>query len=198
MARYTEADVRKFAGSDYGSLTGYQRRLVRGYNAGLSRSQARGHARVTKGEKPVSVVRPKPQKNTPPKISQRFQRLSNGTRVVNTRSSEQIARSLNQHIKGSKGGKRDRLYFQVWDNNKGKYVNVYYGRQGKTGAHGITVEGFLDKVDAKMSSGEAADLDDAMRQVIAEDSSEGAGVDSPEGEEAPYDFSQVSMYIRPA
>ena len=35
----------------------YVKRLARNYEPGVSRSQARGHARVSKGEKPLSVVK---------------------------------------------------------------------------------------------------------------------------------------------
>jgi len=45
--KYTEADIRRMAArSDYSSLTNYERRLVNGFNKGLSRSQSRGHGGV--------------------------------------------------------------------------------------------------------------------------------------------------------
>lgn len=64
--KYSDADIAQLAGRDYGSLTGYEKRLVRGFNRGLSRSQARGHARVEKGELPVTKRAdiPKVQKGT--------------------------------------------------------------------------------------------------------------------------------------
>jgi hypothetical protein len=185
----------------------YQRRIESAQARGLSRSQARGHARVDKGEPPVSSLRasrgtqgtraktPTLHKEKPPKITQRFVTLKNGTRVITTRSTEQVARSLTSQVKQAQAtGRQKRVYFRVWDSTRGKYVNVYQGRQGKTGFHGITVEEFLSRIDQKMASGKT--LDAAIRETIAEDSAEGAGSDSPEGEEAPYDFEQLEMYIR--
>lgn len=67
-SRYSEqyiADVkagRAELPADKGQAT-YVRRLVRNYEPGVSRSQLRGHARTTKGEKPLSVV--KKEKPTP-------------------------------------------------------------------------------------------------------------------------------------
>jgi hypothetical protein len=188
----------------------YERRIESAQARGLSRSQARGHARIEKGEAPASTLRAsrgtraKPQKTPlvtpkkkPPKITQRFISLKNGTRVVTTRSTEQIARSLNGQVKKARAtGRQKRIYFRVWDSKRGKYVSVYQGRPGASGYHGITVEEFMRRVDEKMSSGEAVDLDQAIRDTIAEDSAKGGGIDSPEGEEAPPDFEQVEMYIR--
>jgi hypothetical protein len=91
----------------------------------------------------------------------------------------------------------NRVYFQVYDPSKGTNVNVYYGKPGNKGFHGITVEEFLNRVDAKPQTGEAIDSNDAIRQVISEDSANAK--DSPDGgEEAPYDFTNISMYIRSA
>jgi len=42
--------------ADKGQAT-YVKRLARNYEPGISRSQQRGHARVAKGEKPISVVK---------------------------------------------------------------------------------------------------------------------------------------------
>lgn len=65
-SKYSETDIARLASQDYKSLTSYEQRLVRGFNRGLSRSQSRGHARVEKGEKPVSQRRetPKLEKGT--------------------------------------------------------------------------------------------------------------------------------------
>lgn len=56
--KYSEADISALASRDYKSLDAYQRRLVRGHNRGLSRTQAVGHP--AKKETPLSK-----QRNTP-------------------------------------------------------------------------------------------------------------------------------------
>jgi hypothetical protein len=67
-ARYSEdyiASIKAGTGqlpADKGQAT-YVKRLARNYEPGVSRSQLRGHARTTKGEKPLSVV--KKEKPTP-------------------------------------------------------------------------------------------------------------------------------------
>lgn len=65
-SKYSDSDIARLAGQDYKSLSSYEQRLVRGYNRGLSRSESRGHARVQKGEVPVSkrVETPKLAKGT--------------------------------------------------------------------------------------------------------------------------------------
>ena len=65
-SKYSDADIARLATRDYKSLTSYEQRLVRGYNRGLSRSQSRGHARIEKGEVPVSkrAGTPKIEKGT--------------------------------------------------------------------------------------------------------------------------------------
>lgn len=65
-SKYSEVDIARLASQDYKSLTSYEQRLVRGFNRGLSRSESRGHARVQKGETPISkrVDRPKIEKGT--------------------------------------------------------------------------------------------------------------------------------------
>lgn len=65
-SKYSDADIARLATRDYKSLTSYEQRLVRGFNRGLSRSESRGHARVQKGEVPVSqrAGTPKIEKGT--------------------------------------------------------------------------------------------------------------------------------------
>lgn len=52
--KYSDSDIAHLANRDYASLDPYQKRLVSGYNRGLSRAQASGHARTKYGELPVS------------------------------------------------------------------------------------------------------------------------------------------------
>src|SRR5579859_5506191 len=52
--KYSEGDIARLASRDYSSLDPYQKRLVSGYNRGLSRAQSAGHARTKYGELPVS------------------------------------------------------------------------------------------------------------------------------------------------
>ncbi|GAC1463383.1 MAG: hypothetical protein PVS3B3_08930 [Ktedonobacteraceae bacterium] len=206
MARtkYSNADIARLARRDPHTLTSYERRLVRGYQAGLSRSQARGHARVKYDEQPVSVVKViqrglrlrVEQAKPAPKIQQRIMRLPGNGELVTTYKPEVIARSLQRLIReGGEAGKLRRIYFQVWDSKEGAFVSVYQGKRSTS--HGITVEEFLRRVDTRMQAGQARDLDEAIRQTINEDSMEGAGRDSPEGEGAPFAFTQLRLYVLP-
>lgn len=203
-SRYTDADIARLARRDPHMLTTYERRLVRGYQAGLSRSQARGHARTKYDEQPVSVVKvirrgrlPDAERAKPaPKIQKRIVRLLGNGELVTTYKPEVIARSLQRLIReGGEAGKLRRIYFQVWDGKEGKFMSVYQGKRST--AHGITVEEFLWRVDTRMQAGQARDLEEAIRQTINEDSMEGAGKDSPGGEGAPFTFTQVRLYVLP-
>ena len=199
---YSDADIARLARRDPRTLTLYERRLVRGYQMGLSRSQARGHARAYYDEPPLSVVkvmrrgslpeaeRPKPA----PKIQQRIVRLPGNGELVTTYKPEVIARSLQRLIReGGEVGTLRRIYFQVWDAKEGQFVSVYQGK--RSAAHGITVEEFFRRVDTRLQTGQARDLEEAIRQTINEDSMEGAGRDSPEGEGAPFAFTQMRLYV---
>lgn len=166
----------------------YQRRIEAGLQKGLSRAQARGHARVAKGEKPASLIR-KEKKFKPPKITRRVVNLPSGTKVVTTRSTNQVYRVLS-----SPNSKGKRVYFQVFNPTTGEFVKVYFGREKRTSPHGMTVQEFLDRVRERQRMGMS--VDEAIRDTLVTDSSENAGVDSPETEAVEYDFSNVTMYIR--
>lgn len=64
--KYSASDIASLAGKDYASLDSYQKRLVRGHNRGLTRSQSAGHARKKFGETPLTQLaqRPKLAKGT--------------------------------------------------------------------------------------------------------------------------------------
>jgi|SRR5271165_1744744 len=176
----------------------YQRRIEAAQDKGLSRSQARGHARVTKGEQPASIIQ-KIKRFLPPPITKRFTKLPSGTRVTQTKSTSQIYRTLNsqwakQRVATPQGGRDRRVYFQVFNPSSGEFVKVYFGREKRNSPHGMTVQEFLARVNERQDSG--MDLDDAIRDTLVTDSSEGAGIDSPETEEVEYDFSSVTMYIK--
>lgn len=212
MAKYSESDISNFASQDPKSLTGYQRRLVRGQLAGVSRAQARGHARYKLKEQPISFIKkqqqpvkpvavkpPKPVKPPqPPKIMKQVRRMPGG-KMVSTYSTTKVVSQASAQVRTAAGVKQARIYFQVWNKQTGKFQEVYMGKRSV--AHGITAEEFLRRVDLALASGNAKDLDAAVRSVIHSDSvggsggGGGAGVDSPGGEEVPEDFSQIRMYV---
>jgi hypothetical protein len=166
----------------------YQRRVEGGKAKGLSHSQARGHARATRGEQSASIVQ-RAKVHAAPKISRRFATLPSGTRVVNTRKTSQIYRSLS-----SQNARGKRVYFTVFNPTTGEYVNLYYGRKSRTSPHGMTVSEFMDRVESRRRGGMS--IDEAIRETFVDDSSESGGIDSPEGEVVDYTFSNVTMYIR--
>ncbi len=166
----------------------YERRIEAATQKGLSRSQARGHARVAKGEQPASIVQ-KIKKFAPPKITRRSVKLPSGTRVVSTKSTSQMYRTLS-----SPNARGKRVYFQVFNPSSGEFVKVYFGREKRSSPHGMTVQEFLSRVKDRQDMGMS--IDEAIRDTLVDDSSEGAGVDSPENEAVEYDFSSVTMYIR--
>lgn len=198
-SKYSDEYLRKVASGKIPAPNSYVKRIANAVSKGASRSQARGHARVAKGEQKLSVIKGVRSTIKPPKIkpSDRNIKLKNGTQIINTKSTNRVAQVLDQKVKGIGAGKLNRVYFQVWSPSEGKFVNVYYGKPGKKGFHGIAVDEFMSRVHEKMESGEASDLDAAIRDVIAEDSADGEYVES-DGDEgvAPFDFSQVRMYIR--
>lgn len=175
----------------------YQRRIDVATSKGLSRSQARGHARVARGEQPASVVS-QAKRQGPPKITKRYKELPSGNRVYNTRSTSKIYNTLKTQRAGKRvstpqGGRGQRVYFQVLNPSTGEYVNVYYGSKNRKGPHGITVQELLARIDERKKLGMTTD--EAIRDTLVEDSSESSGVDSPEGEEVAYDFTDILMYI---
>lgn len=119
--RYTEEYIASVkAGTaqlpaDKGQAT-YVRRLARNYEPGVSRSQLRGHARTTKGEKPLSVVKkekPTPvtptqkptlsksgksgKKNLGRHVTKQYDQQGNVRRTrVNARTSESLGKQLNR------------------------------------------------------------------------------------------------------
>lgn len=214
MAKYSDKDIARLSRQDKGSLTSYERRLVRGHEKGLSRSQSRGHARTEKyNEKSVSEIKktakaakPTPTKakaakavkpakpKQPPKINQRIRTFPNGGKMISGYKTDVIISQLMHLINTDPNQTQARIYFQVWNAKEGKFVSVYQGE--RSNAHGITVEDFLKRIEVKLQEGKSSD--DAIREVLNEDSSDGAGVDSPTGEEAPADFTQFRMYVMPS
>lgn len=194
--KYTDSDVARLATQNYASLTKYEQRLVRGYNRGLSRSQSRGHARTTKGEKKVSTITgTRGQRATTPKepkIKKQVVHLPGKAKMITTYSTTKAVSSIQSHV--NTGTPQRRVYFQVWDKDRGAFIDVYKGRRSK--AHGITIEEFLRRIDDKLSTGQASDMEDAFRQVISEDSEEAADYGNGQGT-APYTFTQVRVYVLP-
>jgi hypothetical protein len=166
----------------------YERRIEAGQKKGLSRSQSRGHAREARGEQPASVVQ-QIKRFLPPPITRRSVKLPSGTRVVQTKSTNQIYKYLN-----SPNSRGKRVYFQVFNPSTGQFVKLYFGREKRSSPHGITVQELLTRVKDRQGMGMS--LDDAIRDTFSDDGSEGAGVDSPETEGIEYDFSMVTMYIK--
>jgi hypothetical protein len=198
MAKYTDAFIRDVAEGRQTAPTAYVQRLARNYGKGVSRAQAGGHARVAKGEKPISVLRGTQGTrgttgtHTAPKIKRQVINLPRGGKQVNTYKTENAFRHLEKHIADGTD-KRRRVNFQVFDPHTGVFVDVYKGTGQKP--HGITIDEFLDRINEKLESGEASDIDEAMRQTISGDSAEG---DYPEEEEyAPEDFTQMHVNILP-
>lgn len=196
MAKYTDAFIQAVSEGRETAPTAYVARLARNFGRGVSRAQAGGHARVHRGEKPISVLRGM-RGNTglkqAPKIKRQVINLPRGGKQVSTYKTENAFRHLEKHIAQGKD-KRRRVNFQVFDPHTGLFVDVYKGTGQRP--HGITVDEFLDRVNEKLESGEASDIDEAMRQTISEDSAEG---DYPEEEDyAPEDFTQIRVNILPA
>jgi hypothetical protein len=98
--------------TDKGQAT-YVQRLARNYEPGVSRSQLRGHARVGKGEKPLSVVKkekPTPaqkptlsksgksgKKNLGRHVTKQYNQAGEVRRTrVNARTSESLGKQLNR------------------------------------------------------------------------------------------------------
>lgn len=168
----------------------YERRIESAQAKGLSRSQARGHAQVKKGERPASAMKPQRPPQAP-KITKRVVKTGAG-RMINTYSTDMIARYASQAASQTTArGTLQRIYFQVWNKQEGRFVDVYKGKRNT--AHGITAEEFMRRVGEKLEEG--LSVDEAIRDVISEDSASNAGADSPTGEAAPYDFTQIRMYV---
>lgn len=174
----------------------YQRRIERGLKEGLSKSQARGHARIIKGERPVSAIHPRVPKPRPEPIRERVTKAPTpGTkfdRVVRTYSTNVVERNMNKAVDGQK-----RVDFRVWNPEKGEYVSVYRGTRGTS--HGIRADELMQRIKARQreaeTRGEELSFDEAFREQLDHDSSGDGGGDSPGDEDTGYDFSQIEMHI---
>jgi hypothetical protein len=187
----------------------YQRRIESAQSRGLSKSQARGHAKksetpasklsTSKGTRGTRGTRGTAAAKKPrlPKIDKQVKVLKTGTKVIQTRSALKVFKELQSKMKGIGAGHLNRVYFQVYDPVSQKWVSVYQGK-GKNGFHGITVEELMRRVENKMQTGDYDSFEDALWDVIEEDAdhyneSEGYG-----GGTVPPSFSQVTMYVRPS
>lgn len=197
MASYQERNKQSI--KQYGKSL-YERRIEKATGSGLSKAQARGHARASKGEKPISVIQPRTVKPKPEPIYKRVEKFSTPERkmrvdrLVRTYSTNFIEQQLR---KEARNNPKNRVYFNVFNSHSGVYTPVYKGNRGKP--HGISIGELLDRVEARQrnarESGEELSFDEAFREQMSGDSSGYGGTDSPGDEDVPEDFTQIDMYV---
>lgn len=175
----------------------YARRIARASEKGFSKAQARGHARTSKGEKPLSQIRSTlaPTRTRTPKVGQRYTNINKGNAhsIVRTNSTR-IARGTLNKLQGTTNrGVLRRVYIKVFDPSTGTYQTVYKGNRNTE--HGIPVKELLRRINEKLSSGAAKDFDDAFRQTVVEDNLGYGGNDSDDYGTVPYDFTQIHLHF---
>jgi hypothetical protein len=207
--RYSDQDIARFAIQDYQSLDKYQQRLVRGYNRGLSRTQAVGHASQAKKETPIAKLSntPKlekgtgkvapvsrtPQKPTIPKK----ERKGYGRHVQKVGKTRSVTR-VNAATEKGTSSLQKRLE-KAPDNAK---LPVIYLANSKTGeevravSKTQTVGGLKQAIDIYVSQG--LSWDDAFYAVIADSYDVYEEGDNYETDQFPATVSNVVMYFEVA
>ena len=186
-SKYSEADIARLATQDYKSLTGYEQRLVRGYNRGLSRSESRGHARVQKGETPISrrVDRPKIEKGTgkvspaaparqPKPILPKSQRrkisrphVQNMYRKSDTEKKNPIGKAVNARSEATLEKKINRLpdnsgvLFHIINTKTGEEIRAVGSGKGST----VNAGDFKQAIADGLASGKS--YNEALRSALA-------------------------------
>jgi hypothetical protein len=195
--KYTDAQIKQFAARDYTSLDKYQQRLVRGFNRGLSRTQAVGHAHKAK-EKPISKLATKPAlakgtgKVTSTPALPKSKRKSYGRSVMKIgmegkgrRINAASMGSVEKRLASSKGdAKLPVLYV----------VNARTGQEVRAVSKGQTVGDFNRSIQKFQSQGMG--YKEALTAAIQENYSLYQGTSSDTVEEIPDDITNVIMYTQ--